>query len=245
MRNVVKSKGNYTVNEKSKEQNNEEFSFLSHISHGIRTPLHTIIGFSKLLTSKNIDDSKQKECVNGILNGSNLLLQFVENILDLSQFEANNYSLSIKKYDINQILWDFTEDLYLTNNENSDTNINLMLVWENKVKDLEIETDAELLKKALQRLFNMVIVRFPNIDIEMGYRITNENTLCIYIRPSNLDLKSTDILNRDQFFTIDECESFDYLNRKVLVSSVLMLGGEFEINSENKECIVKIPMKKL
>ena len=245
MRNIVNSKSTYTVNERSKEQNNEKFSLLSHISHGIRTPLNSIMGFSKLLSSKKIDDSKQKEYVNGILNGSNLLFQFVENIMDLSQFEANNYLLRIKKYDINQILWDFTEDLYFTKSENSDSDINLMLVWENKVKDLEIETDAELLKKVLQRLFNMVVVRFPKIDLEMGYRITNENILNIFIRPSNLHLKSTNILNRDQFFTIDESESFDYFNRKVLVGSALMLGGELEINSENKEFIVKIPMKNL
>ncbi len=245
MRNSIKAKNIYTVNEGSKEHNNEKYSFLSHVSHGIRTPLNSIMGFSKLLSSKNIDDSKQKEYVNGILNGSNLLLQFVENILDLSQFEANNYSLKIKTYDINQILWDFTEDLYFTKNENSDTDVNLMLVWENKVNDLKIETDAELLKKVLQRLFNMVIVRFPNIDLEMGYRITNENTLSIYIRPSNLNLKSSDILNRDQFFTIDESESFDYFNRKVLVNSVLILGGEFKINSENNEFIVEMPMRNL
>lgn len=245
MRNILKSKSNYIVNEESNEQNNEKFSLLSHISHGIRTPLNSIMGFSKLLSSKKMDDSKQKEYVNGILNGSNLLFRFVENIMDLSQFEANKYSLRIKKYDINQILWNFTEDLYHTKSENSETDINLMLVWDNKVKDIEIETDVELLKKILQRLFNMVVVRFPNIDLEMGYRITNENSINIYIRPSNLLLKSSDILNRNQFFNIDERESFDYFNRKVLISSVVMLGGELEINSENKEFIVKIPIKNL
>ncbi|NOQ24526.1 MAG: hypothetical protein GQ564_04115 [Bacteroidales bacterium] len=243
MRNSIKSKNNYTVNEGSKEQNNEKFSLLSHISHGIRTPLNSIMGFSKLLNSKRMNDSNQKEYVKGILNGSNLLFQFVQNIMDLSQFEENNYSLRIKKYDINQILWDFTEDLYFTKNENSEEDINLMLVWENKVKDLKVETDAELLKKVLQRLYNMVVARFPNTDLEIGYRLTNEDTLVIFIRPSNMHLKSTDILNRDKFFTIDESESFDYFNRKVLVSSVSMLGGELKINSENKEFTVEIPVK--
>jgi K+-sensing histidine kinase KdpD len=243
MRNSIKSKNNYTVNEGSNEQNNEKFSLLSHISHGIRTPLNSIMGFSKLLNSKKMDDSKQKEYVNGILTGSNLLFQFVQNIMDLSQFEANNYSLRIKKYDINRILWDFTEDLYFTKNENSEEDINLMLVWENKVKDLKVETDAELLKKALQRLFNMVVTRFPDNDLEMGYRIANENSLSIFIRPANIHVESADILNRDNFFTIDESESFDYFNRKVLVKSVLMLGGELKINAKDKEFIVEIPIK--
>lgn len=243
MRSSIKSKDNYTVNEGSKEQNTEKFSLLSHISHGIRTPLNTIMGFSKLLNSKKMDDSKQKEYVNGILNGSNLLFQFVQNIMDLSQFESNNYSLRIEKYDINQILWDFTEDLYFSKNENLEEDVNLMLVWENKVKDLKVETDAELLTKVLQRLYNMIVARFSNTDLEMGYRIKNENSISIFIRPSNLQLKPTNILNRDKFFNIDESESFDYFNRKVLVKSVIMLGGEFKINSKNKEFTVEIPIK--
>jgi K+-sensing histidine kinase KdpD len=242
MGNVVKTKNDYKVSGKIEKHNIEKIRFLSHISHGIRTPLNSIMGFSKLLVLKKLVDPKQKEYVQGILSGSNLLLQFVENIMDLSQFEANNYSLRIKNYAINQILWDFTEDFYLNKNENSDTNINLMLVWENKVKDLEIESDAELLKKAIQRLINLVVVRFPNIDIEMGYRVNNNNSLSIYIRPSKENLTSVNMLNEDQFYSIDESESFDYFNYKVLVNAVTMLGGELGVNPENQEFILEIPI---
>jgi hypothetical protein len=201
------------------------------------------MGFSKLLALKKIIDPKHKEYIQAILNGSNLLLQFVENIMDLSQFEANNYSLRIQKVEFNQILWDFTEDFYHNKNENSDTNINLMLVWDCKVIDLEIETDAELLKKALKRLINLVITRFPNIDIEMGYRRTENNSISIYIRPSKVNLTSERMLSEDQFYSIDENESFDYFNCKVLLNSVSMLGGELAVNSENQEFILDIPME--
>lgn len=246
MRNNIKQNNIFTVDERSEEkQNREKLSLLSHISHGIRTPLNSIMGFSKLLNSRKTDVAKQKEYINGILNGSNILFQFVENIMDLSQFEANNYTLKIEKCDINQILWDFTEDLYCTKNNYSETDINLMLVWENKVTNLEIETDIVLFKKILQRLYNMVVTRFPNVDLEMGYRINNKGSLNIFIRPSELDLKSADIMNKDKFLAKDESESFDYFNRKVLVGSVVKLGGELVINTKNKEFTVNIPEKNL
>ncbi len=128
MKNNIKTINGKIVRENKKKYNTEKISFLSHISHGIRTPLNSIMGFSKLLVLRELIDEKQKEYIQGILNGSNLLLQFVDNIMDLSQFEANNYSLIIRKYDINQILWEFTEDFYNRKIENNDTDINLMLV---------------------------------------------------------------------------------------------------------------------
>lgn len=90
----------------------EKISFLSHISHGIRTPLNAIMGFSKLLNFKNNSVSNQKRYVKEILKGSNLLLQFVDNVVDLSLLENNKYHLNITKFDVNQLIWEFVEHFY-------------------------------------------------------------------------------------------------------------------------------------
>ena len=223
------------MRENLKKINTEKISFLSHISHGIRTPLNSIMGFSKLMGLKKVIDPKQKEYIQGILNGSNLLLQFVDNIIDLSQFEANSYSLRIKKYDINQILWEFTEEFYEQKIENNDTNINLMLVWDTKVRDLEIETDSILLKKVLRRIVNLITVKYPIVEFELGFRITENDSLNIYVRPSKEKLSFNDFLNEHQFYSIDENNSFDFFNYKVLTSSLLKLEGELSFEPENQE----------
>ena len=242
MKNNVRTINDYIVRENKKKYNTERISFLSHISHGIRTPLNSIMGFSKLLDLKELIDEKRKEYIQGILNGSNLLLQFVNNIMDLSQFEANNYSLRIRKYNINQILWDFTEDFYNRKIENNDTNINLMLVWDTKVKDLEIETDSFQLKKALKRIVTLVSVKYSIEEFELGYRITENKSLNIYIRPAWEKLSADDLLNEHELYSIDEDNSFDYLNYKALSSSVSRLGGELTLDSENQEFSFVIPI---
>ena len=241
MKNVVKTKSDFRVSMELKH-NIEKLSFLSHISHGIRTPLNSIMGFSKLLVMKDMASARQKEYIQGILNGSSLLLQFVQNIMDLSQFEADNYSTRVLNYDVNQILWDFTEDFYNNKDENYDTNINLMLVWESKVKDLVIETDSDLVKKALQRIINLLGVKFPNMDIEMGYRLTGSTSISIYLRPSKVNLNNNRMLSEEQLLTIDENESFDFFNYKVLLNAVSMLDGELSANYENQEFILELPM---
>lgn len=243
MKDKIKTINDYTVQENRKKHNNERISFLSHISHGIRTPLNSIMGFSKLLALRDMIDNKQKEYIQGILKGSNLLLQFVDNVMDISQFEAKNYSIRIKKHDINQILWEFTEDFYNQKIENNDTNLNLMLVWDSKVKDLEVETDALLLKKALQRIINLVAIKYPILEFELGYRVLNNKSLYFFVRPAREKLNIEDSLIEQDFYSVDENNSFDYFNYKVLSSSVSMLKGKLTMNSENQEFSFIIPVK--
>ncbi|MFC2096600.1 sensor histidine kinase [Bacteroidota bacterium] len=242
MKNNIKAIDEYMIGNKKKRNKTVKISFLSHISHGIRTPLNSIMGFSKLLGLRNLIDPKQKEYVQGILNGSNLLLQFVDNIMDLSQFELNNYSLRVGKYDLNKVLWEFSEDFYNQRIENNDTNINLMLVWDTKLNNTEIETDSILLKKALQRMINLVSVKYPTVEFELGYRKLNDSTLKLFIRPSKESLNQDHILEEAQLYTIDENNSFDYFNYKVLIESLSVLGGELSMESENQEFSFIIPI---
>jgi hypothetical protein len=200
------------------------------------------MGFSKLLVLKEVNENKKKEYIQGILNGGNLLLQFVDNIMDLSQFEANNYSLRIRTYDINKIIWDFTEDFYCRKTENKDTEINLMIVWESKALEFEIETDAILLKKSIQRLINLVSVKYPLNEFELGYRKHDDNLISIFIRPVLEKLSPDILLNEKQLYSIDEDNSFDLFNYKVLLESISMLGGDLHLDSDNQEYSFTIPV---
>lgn len=244
MKNSTSTINQFIVRENRKKYKREKISFLSHISHGIRTPLNSIMGFSKLLVFKDLVSQKQKEYIDGILNGSNLLLQFVDNIMDLSQFESDNYSLRIKKYDINKILWEFTEELYNQRIENNITDINLMLVWENKVDYCEIETDEILLKKALSRMINIVSAKYPIVEFELGYRIKDNSKVSMFVRPSREKLTSEDLLNTQQLYSVDESNSFDYFNFKVLKHSVSLLGGELVMDANNQEFSFELPVQR-
>lgn len=241
MKTNIRTLNQNTVRENRKKYKAERSSFLSHISHGIRTPLNSIMGFSKLLGLRGALDPKQKEYIQGILQGSRLLLQFVDNVMDLSQFEANNYSLRIGKHDLNQVLWEFTEDFYNQRMESNDTDINLMLVWDQGKNDLEIETDHFLLKKALKRLINLVIVKYPIMEYELGFRKI-EDRVKVFVRPIREKLKDDDLLRNQEFYSVDENDSFDYFNYRVLTNSVSVLGGEITKDSEDQEFSLEFPL---
>ncbi|MEG1863764.1 MAG: PAS domain-containing sensor histidine kinase [Alistipes sp.] len=77
--------------------------FLSNMSHEIRTPLNAILGFSGLLIDTT-DHEEQKEFVTIINRNSDLLLQLINDILDLSKIEANTLEFKFEDIDINELL---------------------------------------------------------------------------------------------------------------------------------------------
>ena len=66
--------------------------FLANMSHEIRTPLNGIIGFTKFLSSTNLD-KEQKEFLNIIKKSSEDLLSIINDILDISKIENGHISL--------------------------------------------------------------------------------------------------------------------------------------------------------
>ena len=79
--------------------------FLSGVSHELRTPLHAIIGFTQLLDAESFSFShEQKTYLEQVLVAGWHLLELINGILDLSQIESGNLSLSMEPTSLNPIL---------------------------------------------------------------------------------------------------------------------------------------------
>ena len=73
--------------------NKAKSTFLSNMSHDIRTPMNAIIGFTTLAVS-NIDDKKRvQDYLGKILSSSNHLLSLINDILDMSRIESGKIHL--------------------------------------------------------------------------------------------------------------------------------------------------------
>lgn len=75
--------------EYAEEANRLKSTFVSNMSHEIRTPLNAIVGFSSLLVSTINVTEEQKEYTQIIETNSNLLLQLINDVLDISRLESN------------------------------------------------------------------------------------------------------------------------------------------------------------
>ena len=80
--------------------------FLTSMSHELRTPLNAVLGFAQMLQydSQQPLSAKQEQHVEHILSGGNHLLQLVNEILDLTTIEADQYALNIETVDANALV---------------------------------------------------------------------------------------------------------------------------------------------
>ena len=72
---------------KAEEADKLKMAFLANMSHEIRTPLNSIVGFSEILLQTE-NQSEKEEFSNIISTNSELLLNLINDILDLSKIEA-------------------------------------------------------------------------------------------------------------------------------------------------------------
>ena len=79
--------------------NRAKTTFLSNMSHDIRTPMNAIIGFATIAAS-HIDSREQvRACLQKVLSSSNHLLSLINDILDMSRIESGK--VQIKEQDCN------------------------------------------------------------------------------------------------------------------------------------------------
>ena len=78
--------------------------FFSMVSHDIRTPLNSIIGFSEMLREGVADPKERAENIENILFSSHTLLSLVNDVLDLSKLDAEKMKFSSAPCDFPALL---------------------------------------------------------------------------------------------------------------------------------------------
>ena len=153
---------------KSREQ------LISTVSHDLKTPLSTIVGYSELLGNSDIN-TKQSYFIKNIKNSSEYITQLVQDLLDFSQIEAGKISIEKVPFSLPEIIEDVAR--------------NIQTVYKQKDIDLIINVDEQFQKRIVGDPFRLKQI-LTNI-IGNAYKFTEEGHIRIAA-----------YINDDQFFTI-------------------------------------------
>ena len=84
--------------------NRAKTTFLSNMSHDIRTPMNAIIGFATIAVS-HIDNKDQvRDCLQKVLSSSNHLLSLINDILDMSRIESGKVQIKEQECNVSEIM---------------------------------------------------------------------------------------------------------------------------------------------
>lgn len=142
-------------------------SLASILVHDLKNPLTSISGYAQLIL-RNKDDSKLKKYLNRIVETSDVMLNLIMSILDVSKMESNKMNVIRSKINIKKIFEDIESGLYSTYE-----NKNIKLEIEFSVDSSEIVADSELFKRILINLISNAIKYSPQNGI-VKLQITKE-----------------------------------------------------------------------
>ncbi len=79
-------------------------TFLSNMSHDIRTPMNAVLGFASLLSKDAENPAKVREYTQKILSSGQHLLSLINDILDVSKIESGKVVLNLEEFSLNDVI---------------------------------------------------------------------------------------------------------------------------------------------
>ncbi len=83
---------------------NSKTTFLSNMSHDIRTPMNAVLGFTTLLERDAANPEKVREYTKKIMASGQHLLSLINDILDVSKIESGKVVLSVEEFTLNDLV---------------------------------------------------------------------------------------------------------------------------------------------
>ncbi len=83
---------------------NSKTTFLSNMSHDIRTPMNAVLGFTMLLERDAQNPDKVREYTKKIMASGQHLLSLINDILDVSKIESGKVVLSVEEFTLNDLV---------------------------------------------------------------------------------------------------------------------------------------------
>lgn len=158
--------------EQAEESNRMKTAFVANISHEIRTPLNAIVGFSGLL--EDADEEERKEFIRIINNSSDLLLNLVNDVLDLSRLDSDSFSLILKDCNIYTCCTNARESM----RQKVQPGVKLTLTCSDK--DYIMKTDPLRLQQLLLNLLTNAAKFTEQGEINLDYQVDKEKKQVVF-----------------------------------------------------------------
>jgi len=229
--------------EKAEESERLKSAFFTNVSHEIRTPLNSITGFSSLISAPDLSVDKREKYARQILNGSNELVNLIDNVLDISRIESGILKPKFTEFLINIKLRELQDYFREVIQQRGKTNLEIILNLPQGNENLIIRTDEYRFRQILTNILENAVKFTSSGTIEFGYSClvgpsdNNEiENLLFFVRDTGIGIAKKD---KERIFErfIKVVDKSDQLYRGAGLGLALcrdlirMLSGEIWVES--------------
>ena len=154
-----------TMAEELSESKEKEQQFLLSVSHDLKTPLTSIVGFSEAIIDDAIDDPKR--AAETILKESRRLERLVGDLLELAKVQSPTFSLEMTDCDLTQLIGDLANAYAL---RSRDSKINFQ--FQSISRSLTVETDPQ---RFMQIIANFLDNAFKFTDNWVSLEVSEDD----------------------------------------------------------------------
>lgn len=174
---------------------------IANISHDLRTPLTSIMGYMQLMEDNNVSQDEKKQYVDIVKNRTKALKILITSFYDLSRLEANEYKFELKSLNLYNVMSETIVSFYndflnrgIEPNIDIDEKIPLVIVDENAVRRII----SNLIQNMLKYGENFVAISLKQSNEGLVTTFTND-------APNLTDEDAKHLFER--FFTADRARS--------------------------------------
>ena len=211
-----------------KRTENELKQAISNMSHDIRTPMTSILGYIQLLDGEDLSEEKKREYTQIVRKCALRLKALLDDFFELSIIESSDYALSIEKIVLNDLLLESLVGFYEEfNKRHIEPSIQIP---ENQIS---IMADPSAVKRVIENLLtNAIRYSSGGVTIHLEKAATSAR---LTIRNPACQLSQEDLIFIfDRFYKADQPRTDKGTGLGLSIAKSLMLKMNGNLTAEKK-----------
>lgn len=211
-------------------------AFINNISHEIRTPLNGILGFAPFVIQPDITMEEKKEFLEILNFSSARLMNTITDYLDISLIISGTMEVHSQPIDISSILTNVFDSF---KEPCMKKNLKLKMQFPDNAADFILNTDGEIMRKAVSELVDNS-VKFTNAgSITLGFE-HSANEIEIFVKDTGKGIEKEAQERIYEYFMQEDVTNTRIhqgsgLGLSIAKGMIQLLGGKIRLESTNNK----------